>query len=75
MCIHIQNSSDNNQTQCILIHTADIKQTFSVLSQKQAKGCRRINQEEDCCFGQNTQPSSLAQEKFVHNYFSRIVSD
>ena len=35
MCIYIQNSSDNNQTQCTLDHIAGRQQRFSVSSQKQ----------------------------------------
>ena len=42
MCIYIQNSSDNNQAQCTLVHVAGIQQRFSVSSQRQAKDCHGL---------------------------------
>ena len=48
MCIYIQNSSDNNQTLCILIPTAH--QKFDVSSRNQVKDCPGLQQEEFCGF-------------------------
>ena len=63
MCLHIQNSSDNNQTQCTLVHIADRQQRFNASIQSKQRIVNDLT-EEFCCFWVE-----------IHNdHFSRIAS-
>ena len=66
MCIRIQNSSGNNQTQCTLIHIAGRWQRISVSSQKQQRIAMDLT-EEFCGFWVEVHNRHFSRIAFVYN--------